>query len=57
MLTKNIKFINFPSTKKKNYYDKLLKKNKVEFFIKKYKFIVSLAKDYKYSYTKKKLQK
>jgi len=51
MLTSNIKFINFIQKQKKNsvYNFKQLKK---ENWIKKYKLLLSLTPNYKYSYTK-----
>ena len=55
MLTPNIKFINFDKSNKKLIYK--IKQFKKENWVKKYKLLSSLTKNYKYSYTKAQIKK
>ena len=55
MLTSNIKFINYYNINKKKKFE--LYKLKKLAWIKKFKFLLSFTKDYKYSYSKQTVKK
>ena len=57
MLTRNVRFVNFKNSIKKNLINKKIKNIKVENFIVKYPLLKSFTKNYKSSYTRKDVTK
>ena len=57
MLTRNVRFINFKNSIKKNLINKKIKNLKVENFIVKYPLLKSFTRNYKSSYTQKDVKK
>ena len=57
MLTRNVRFVNFKNSIKKNLINRKIKNIKVENFIVKYPLLKSFTKNYKSSYTQKDVKK
>ncbi len=57
MLTRNVRFVNFKNSIKKNLINKKIKNLKVENFIVKYPLLKSFTRNYKSSYTQKDVKK
>ena len=57
MLTRNVRFVNFKNSIKKNLINKKIKTIKIENFIIKYPLLQSFTKNYKSSYTQKDIKK
>ena len=57
MLNRNVRFVNFKSSIKKNLVNKKIKKIEIENFLKKYPLLQSFTKNYKSSYNQKDIKK
>ena len=57
MLNRNVRFVNFKSSIKKNLVNKKIKKIEIENFLKKYPLLQSFTKNYKSSYKQNDIKK